>query len=200
MTTPPDSLRSLSAHALGAGVFTIEGFLSADECAAYIAHGEGLGYAAASIQTQEGAVVDQDVRNNDRVILDDAALAITLYERARTLLPPTLDSRALCGLNERLRYYRYGTEQQFAWHLDGPVRTGEDDRSYLTFMIYLNDDFEGGSTDFGWESVKPVRGMALIFPHHLRHRGAAVRRGIKYVLRTDVMYRLPPSLRRPKQA
>ncbi len=56
-------------------------------------------------------------------------------------------------------------------------------------MVYLNDDFTGGSTDFGWESVVPRQGMALVFPHRLRHQGSAVVNGVKYVLRTDVMYR-----------
>lgn len=197
MTMSPDSPRPLSPYALGAGVFTIAGFLTADECATHIAHGESLGYAAADIQTENGPRREQDVRNNDRVILDNTALADKLYERACPLLPPTLDNRALCGFNDRLRYYRYGVGQQFDWHLDGSVRTGEADRSHLTFMVYLNDDFDGGSTDFGWEWVKPKQGMALVFPHHLRHRGGVVQRGVKYVLRTDVMYRLPLHLRRP---
>ncbi|MEO8153614.1 MAG: 2OG-Fe(II) oxygenase [Rhizobacter sp.] len=182
---------------LGAGVSTIEAFAAADECAAFIAHSERLGYEAAAIQTQDGPRIHEDVRNNDRVILDDGVLANRLYERARPWLPPTIENRALCGFNERLRYYRYGLEQQFAWHLDGAVSMVGSERSFLTFMIYLNDDFEGGSTDFGWESVKPAQGMALVFPHHLRHRGAPISRGVKYVLRTDVMYRLPLSLLRP---
>jgi len=68
------------------------------------------------------------------------------------------------------------------------VRLGPHKESFLTFMVYLNDGFEGGSTDFGWESVQPVQGRALVFPHRLRHRGAVVGAGVKYVLRTDVLY------------
>ena len=55
----------------------------------------------------------------------------------------------------------------------------------------LNDGFEGGDTQFQWESVKPQRGMALVFPHRLSHQGSAVSSGVKYVLRTDVMYSAP---------
>ncbi len=61
-------------------------------------------------------------------------------------------------------------------------------QAYSSSMIYLNDDFTGGNTDFGWESVKPVQGMALVFPHRLRHQGSTVQEGVKYVLRTDVFY------------
>jgi prolyl 4-hydroxylase len=56
-------------------------------------------------------------------------------------------------------------------------------------MIYLNDGFEGGDTEFRTEFVKPQAGMALVFPHRVAHQGSAIVRGTKYVLRTDVMYR-----------
>ncbi len=60
-------------------------------------------------------------------------------------------------------------------------------------MIYLNDGFEGGATCFHQGRhrlhVTPKAGMALVFYHRVLHEGAAVEKGRKYVLRTDVMYR-----------
>ena len=62
-------------------------------------------------------------------------------------------------------------------------------------MVYLNDDFEGGATNFyylagvPYLSVRPVCGQALVFVHWKLHEGAPVERGRKYVLRTDVMCR-----------
>lgn len=38
--------------------------------------------------------------------------------------------------------------------------------------------------------VVPKEGMALLFLHQLRHTGAEVHSGVKYVLRSDVMYSL----------
>jgi hypothetical protein len=39
-------------------------------------------------------------------------------------------------------------------------------------MLYLNDGFEGGSTQFPWDKIKPVEGMmALVFPHRLLYQG-----------------------------
>ena len=61
-------------------------------------------------------------------------------------------------------------------------------------MLYLNDNFTGGETKFYDEdrslrlSVRPQRGMALVFAHLQLHEGAPVAQGRKYVLRTDVMY------------
>ena len=178
----------MQIHRLGAGVFTIDGFLSADECTALIAQSEKRGYSEAAIRTETGERLYKDARNNDRIVFDDQPLAADLFLRAQPLLPAELDGWAMSRFNERWRYYRYDREQQFTWHLDGTVRPGTGEESFLTFMIYLNEDFEGGSTDFGWESVKPMQGMALVFPHRLRHQGAAVKSGIKYVLRTDVLY------------
>lgn len=183
----------MNLNRLGAGVFTIPDFLTPAECAGFIARSERIGYSEAAIRTEDGERLYKDARNNDRVIFDDSALADTLFSRASALLPAELDGWSLSGFNERFRFYRYDASQQFTWHLDGTVRLGPDRESFLTFMLYLNDDFEGGSTDFGWESVRPVQGMALGFPHRLRHQGAMVRSGIKYVLRTDVLYQQTPA-------
>jgi 2OG-Fe(II) oxygenase superfamily len=71
-------------------------------------------------------------------------------------------------------------------------------KSYLTFLIYLNHDFEGGETKFYLphhlaRGVVPKAGSILIFPQgnlaSLIHEGAAVTKGVKYVIRTDVLYR-----------
>lgn len=66
-------------------------------------------------------------------------------------------------MNERFRFYRYSKKQKFAWHLDGKVSDSHGNETFLTFMMYLNDDFEGGCTDFIWEKVNPKQGTALIF-------------------------------------
>jgi hypothetical protein len=57
-------------------------------------------------------------------------------------------------------------------------------------MIYLNDGFKGGETKFNNVVVAPKKGSALIFYHYLEHEGSEVIEGIKYVLRTDIMFRL----------
>ena len=94
------------------------------------------------------------------------------------------------GLNERFRFYRYTRDQAFRWHRDGAFRRDDREASRLTLMIYLNEGFGGGGTEFDLaETVVPRTGMALVFAHHLRHQGAPVTQGTKYVLRTDVMFR-----------
>ena len=58
----------------------------------------------------------------------------------------------------------------------------------MTFMVYLNDGFQGGFTKFDDFIVWPQKGMGLCFDHQLSHEGAAVTSGTKYALRSDVMF------------
>jgi len=77
-------------------------------------------------------------------------------------------------------------------------------------MCYLNDSFEGGCTNFVDEKqklykdengkycaeeenilcgIKPESGMAIVFNHQRLHEGQKLGSGVKYILRTDIMYR-----------
>ena len=179
-------------------IFVIHGFLSPEECAALIERSEELGYGDAPITTGAGFVMRKDVRNNERVMVDDGDLAARLFALARPMLPDTWFGWELVGLNERFRFYRYDPGQFFAAHTDGCFERDNGERSHLTFMVYLNEGFQGGETAFHLYGEKvnvvPKTGMALVFYHRRLHEGAAVRSGRKYVLRSDVMYRrLPPS-------
>jgi len=119
-------------------------------------------------------------------------------------------------LNERFRFYRYDQSQVFQPHFDGcfPRKIGQE-QSHFTLIIYLNDGFDGGETTFFpgninslWNSnrktheekrVNPRTGSALLFRHSgvnsPLHEGSAHKTpGMrKYVLRTDVMYRVEPN-------
>jgi len=173
----------------GDNIFTIPGVLSPEECADLIRMTEASGFQDAPITTARGFVMRPETRNNARVMQDDTRRAAWLWERMARFVAPKLGPWRAVGLNERLRYYRYEPGQYFKWHGDGAFIRSEKERSLFTAMIYLNDDFEGGSTDF-WDSISivPKQGMALVFEHSLTHQGAAVTRGRKYVVRSDVMY------------
>lgn len=180
-------------------VATIAGFLSAAECDDYIRLGEATGFEEAPITTSRGMMMMKDVRNNDRVMIDDPARALALYQRLSDDLAPRFQRTwTRVAFNERLRLYRYDIGQQFDWHRDGYFQRPNGERSFFTFMVYLNDDFDGGATSlsddgFGFPGgmlrITPAKGMGLLFHHPILHRGDPVTTGRKYVLRTDVMYR-----------
>lgn len=185
----------------GEQIFVIPEFLPAEECACLIDRSESLGYGDAPITTSAGFVMRKDVRDNLRVMHDDTALAAQLYARLEPYLMKAYRDWRACGLNERWRFYRYDVRQTFRPHYDGCFRRSKVEESLFTFMVYLNDDFDGGETSFYRAdsqlrlSVTPVAGMALVFWHYQLHEGAPVLRGRKYVLRSDVMYRRLPEPR-----
>jgi len=178
---------------------TIDGVLTADACAQLMAKIDDAGPAVAPISTAYGFVMNDDIRNNERAIFDDHALAARLFASLEPVLPKRMVHEMLggparmvpVGANERFRCYRYRPGQYFKPHYDGRFERNADERSLLTLMVYLNDDFTGGGTrflEFGVEVV-PRTGMALVFQHPVLHEGCTVERGTKYVLRSDVMYR-----------
>ena len=173
-------------------IVTVSHFLSPQECDEFIQLTLAQGYEEAPITTFRGFAMRPDIRNNTRVMKDDVALAGRLWERMKHLVPTThrrIGSWKPHSLNERFRFYRYTQGQYFKWHSDGPFIRSPREASLFTAMVYLNEDFEGGTTDFQFgPTVKPHRGMLLLFEHSLVHQGAPVRSGCKYVLRTDVMY------------
>jgi predicted 2-oxoglutarate/Fe(II)-dependent dioxygenase YbiX len=171
-------------------VFTIASLLDASECADMVARIEQLGPRDAPITTAAGFVTRPEIRNNTRVMFDDVALAATLFTRLGGALPARLCDRRPVGVNERFRCYRYEPGQRFAPHYDGAYRRSPTERSELTLMVYLNEGFTGGTTafhDFDVE-VTPRAGAALLFQHQQLHEGCVVQAGVKYVLRSDVMY------------
>ena len=179
-------------------IFVIRNFFSKEDCANQIAKCEAAGFGEAPINAYGVPVIHKGMRNNERVMLDDVETANMLWERLKEFAPHKSLSCKPIGINERLRYYRYEPNQFFDWHFDGEFRRNEREVSRLTFMVYLNGDFTGGTTDFNFNvgvindddvvKVVPEEGMALVFTHNVLHRGAPVLTGKKYVLRSDVMY------------
>lgn len=186
----PDPMRELDSR--NPLVMTVDGVLTLAECARECARIEAAGPTAAPISVAGGFQMRPDIRNNTRVMFDDASLAQVLFERVREHVPSLLEANwVLCGANERLRCYRYTEGQYFAPHFDGAFVRSRSERSLLTFIVYLNACEGGGHTGFLdlERSVEPKPGRALIFNHHLLHEGAKVTAGVKYALRSDLMYR-----------
>jgi len=166
--------------------------LTPDECQGWIERIRGQQPEPAPIRTSRGEIFDNDVRNNRRVLFDDPECAKGLFDRVRGSAPQMIHGMKLCGANERLRCYEYQVGQKFAPHRDGAFVRNEDEQSWYTFMVYLNEGFHGGETLFFVEPEKiivPTAGMGLIFQHPIIHTGCVVKAGIKYVVRTDLMYR-----------
>ncbi|KAF7915471.1 uncharacterized protein EAE98_011074 [Botrytis deweyae] len=125
------------------------------------------------------------------------------------------------GINERMRFLRYGSGQYFREHVDGAYGNPDgSERSFFTIHLYLNDSAQelekdpntpkfpkdsemlrGGATTFHSKDMKerldvdPKVGRVLIFQHRrLLHSGDDVVGGIKYTMRSDLMFRFEDGL------
>jgi predicted 2-oxoglutarate/Fe(II)-dependent dioxygenase YbiX len=168
-----------------------DNFYTKKECEDLITYSEEQGYKEALIRARgQGEVMNKDVRDNDRVIWDSEEMAATLYERVKDLLPQNIDGWVPMGLNERFRFYRYKDGQRFKPHIDGAFKRNENEISFITLLFYLNEEFGDGGTYLITlnELVKPKTGKLLLFDHKILHAGMPVTEGVKYVIRTDVMY------------
>ncbi|UHQ24906.1 2OG-Fe(II) oxygenase [Lysobacter sp. 5GHs7-4] len=179
----------LTAHSERA--FTVGGLFGADECAQLIALAEARGFEPAGVRTTAGQKAMPHVRNNERVVLESPEWVDRLWRRLSGLALPVLDGQVARGLPRSLRFYKYGPGQRFRMHKDGPW-TEDGMSSRLTLLVYLNEGFVGGDTDFRDFRIAPVAGEALLFVHDTWHEGAAVEQGVKYVLRSDVLYGAAP--------
>ena len=170
------------------GIFVLHNVLSVEECQELIDQSEMQGYDEATVFNGSQHVMLKGVRNNLRVISDDYELAHKLWNRVGSFFTDSVDGFKAYGLNERFRFYKYEKGHRFKKHKDGAFIRDKNDTSIYTFIIYLNENFVGGSTDFEEYSIAPQTGSALVFLHPIKHTGTEVLSGTKYAIRSDVMY------------
>ncbi|KAI9142004.1 hypothetical protein BKA69DRAFT_1021003, partial [Paraphysoderma sedebokerense] len=108
------------------------------------------------------------------------------------------------GLNDHIRIYKYTPTQSFAAHYDDFDSDSNGRKTYYTLLLYLSDESDGligGETVFYLDEskrkdeskvvVKPEKGMVLIHLHGdecLLHESVMVEKGLKYVLRSDIVF------------
>ncbi|KAL4798233.1 hypothetical protein BDV19DRAFT_357309 [Aspergillus venezuelensis] len=197
--------------------------LSATECQAIIAAGESVTFQP-DAPIRGDADADASILAHNFYWIIDTAFHDTLWARIRSYVPASVNGRRVRGINRRFRVYRYVPGAEYRCHIDGawpPSGITEEGKyvydaspaenrqsSMYTFLLYLNDEFEGGETTFFVPAqregvlnaypVRPVMGAVAIFPHGeangaLLHEGTGVRKGAKYIIRTDVEYDVKPS-------
>lgn len=200
------------------GAFILQDVLSGNECDRLIKMVETMGF------TEDAPVsLGRHIRKNENCVwLADDTLNDGIFERCRAMLPQEVEEGQVCGLNARWRLYKYNPSDIFRPHTDGSwpgsgvdssgrqiIRDRYGDRwSQLTFVVFLNDEFDGGSTRFFYpidpegsqehrvaEGQTPRGGVLCFFhgehPQSPLHEGALVESGTKYIIRTDVLYMLP---------
>ena len=195
--------------------------LSPTECKAIIAAGESVNFLPDAPLREDG---DMSILAHNFYWIIDTTFHDMLWDRISPYVPSSINGRLVRGINRRFRVYRYVPGAEYRCHIDGAwppsgilpddtyvYDSSPEDRkqsSMYTFLLYLNDEFEGGETTFFMPAaregtlnaypVRPVMGSVAIFPHGeangaLLHEGTGVRYGAKYIIRTDVEYDVKPS-------
>ena len=164
---------------------------------------------------------DIQKRNNSRLIVIDDQFARMLWERLKSnhqIAELISNPRPLGfnvqgtwemnGVNSAMRLNKYHENEYFAPHKDAQYAPSGDERSLLSLIIYLNNDYEKGETKFyfpkqssklsvkgltikeeieaygglddGYEciTIKPKKGHAVLFTHDLLHEAVAPEIGI----------------------
>jgi prolyl 4-hydroxylase len=174
-------------------LYTLDAFLSPKECARAIAlighhlRPSTLGYASDDPEFRTSTSADLCHLKSPVALALDAKICRTVGIRSE--------------YSEGIQAQRYDVGQQFKPHWDA-LETGTSYYERLaglrgnrtwTFMVYLNDDFDGGATRFTRIDyvVKPKTGMALLWNNltadGLRndatmHCGEVVTRGHKIII------------------
>jgi hypothetical protein len=189
-------------------IYTIDNFLNDIECKDLLSQSHKMNFEEATVDMKlkrndkddldsNTTQLRKDIRNNERIIFENKPLAHQLYQRLQLFNLPiesVNNNLFLNSLNDRFKIYKYSVGQQFKLHRDGIfINTNNNEESRYTILIYLNQNFKGGETQFVIENKKiiitPKLGSALIFYHNLKHAGLPVIEGNKYALRSDVMYK-----------
>lgn len=179
----------MKANYISKEIILVNNYWHPGRCQELIHKSETKGYEPATIMTDLGPRVIDHIRNNERVLFKDLELAKTIWLEISSVVPAQFGNSRAVEINELFRFYRYRPGQEFKKHRDGSFIRNAKEASYYTILIYLNDDFKGGETTFGNIVINPKQGSLLIFNHQLEHAGNPVTEGIKYVLRSDVMYK-----------
>lgn len=148
---------------------------------------------------------DYAARYNDRFSITNEQITDVIWSKLKSCLNQDqyilkqLKFENAKGLNPQLRIYRYEKGHYFDKHYDESVHVTGLGTTQWTLLIYLSggEDLVGGDTIFysAYEkvatNVHPMAGLALLHKHGddcLLHEAQMVERGIKWILRSDVVF------------
>lgn len=190
-------------------ILSIDNLLVPRECNAWVNFGDERGFEQ-SFHRQTSEMAHRD---NGRISLHSPEVAAAVFARVGPFVPAEMGGRTAVACNSNIRLYRYAVGQRFGKHIDESVEDENGHVSLWTVLIYLNgggmeeggdaeeEPLRGGETvfykgNYGGKiaaSFSPLKGACLVHGHGrqcLLHEGSPVTAGVKYLLRTDVMYAL----------
>ena len=140
---------------------------------------------AETVEEYTGRTFRNPIRTSDTAVFPWVAENPAVHALNRRIAAA---SGTLPEQGEPLQVLRYRQEQQYRPHTDAVP--GLENQRVMTMLVYLNDEFEGGETEFTelGITIRPRRGEGLLFRNvddkgrpepSLLHAGKPVRNGMK---------------------
>lgn len=171
-------------------ILTIDGLLSPEECKEAIVHIDNLIDGGYGIEVNDSGWRKDECIHMSVTDVNGFTTAHKLFERFQNAVLPEYLNRfpilkwkniGLLGCKAQKTLPGGGFHD---WHYEG--MNGQNSDRVLVWTVYLNDDFEGGETEFIYQNmrVQPVAGRCCFFPPGFlhTHRGNPPMNGTKYIL------------------
>lgn len=141
----------------------------------------------------KGKQISPSLKKGDRQVYyvnEDYPDPDNIINAYRNYLSPAVSSQLSQmisdGYSVDCKLSRYGKHQNYGWHCDASHRhtTNPEWARICSSITYLNDDYEGGHTEFEKLIIKPESGKTVVFPSAFiyPHRGNPVITGVKHIL------------------
>lgn len=161
-------------------IWTISNFLSNNECVKFIEQ--------IANKTGTNPFTNSGYFKNDKYIDED--LASSFFNRIKDKID--ID---IFRANNLIMTGMYVPGNRFGLHTDTGlyIDYNKKEKSRYTLLIYLNDNYEGGQTQFYSDefqktaAIQPEKGMALLFDIDLWHQGEEVISGQKYWIGCEII-------------
>tara|TARA_Y100001970_G_C14080166_1_gene774247 strand:- start:138 stop:920 length:783 start_codon:yes stop_codon:yes gene_type:complete len=227
-------MSQLKNNLYGESIFSVDQILNNKECENIIQLCNDKGWKKSSPSGGgHGRTGKEDARTNSFCVFYDNKLAENIWNKISPFLNKDLSylgNNVYFNSNtkgsewkpsfiyDKIRIYKYEPKESFPEHLDYKVKRnikkGDEEvvqQSFLSVLIYLNDDFKGGETGY-WPDhngihcrflrnvekqnckkdhqvlIKPKTGLCVIQDQNILHEGLPTTKGTKYLLRTDIIH------------
>lgn len=174
----------------------VDNFLSEGECDVLIDIIESVGLTRSHVASDEAggySSISESRTSSTCVLYNDDPFVLDIHEKIASYVSLPLNH------GESLQGQKYKAGQFFKPHRD--YFEGKSAENYClsggnrkkTFMIYLNDDMEGGETDFALlgRKIIPKKGKAVVWDsfkedgsldENTLHEGCPILKGTKYII------------------
>jgi hypothetical protein len=162
------------------GIRAIKSFLTVEKCNSIINR-------ACLYNFQKARMQNKGRYNQETFIYDPEESSRFLFQLQSCITQYSVIT-TVTSIGKVLECYRYTEGDYITAHCDKSTKTDRSCWSTHTIIIYLNDNFTGGETDFPKNNIKviPKVGKALLFEHGILHQANQVLEGVKYLLRLNV--------------